>query len=180
MLEIEQLAVAELGLTEDMITENAGRGIAEAAVSLASDLSISSTILVLAGNHRTGARAASAARHFRNRGYRVTLCVLGIDRENEFLDSFRKQVEIFQKVGGRVMRWGELSNRLSTSDFVPQLVVDALFGMHIAFEELRTDDQATAFEMIAWVNRSNIDILSVDIPSGISASSGELLLTHSF
>jgi hypothetical protein len=30
MLEIEQLAVAELGLTEDMITENAGRGIAEA------------------------------------------------------------------------------------------------------------------------------------------------------
>jgi len=71
------------------------------------------------------------------------------------------------------MRWGELSSRLSASDFVPELVVDALFGMHIAFEELRTDDQATAFEMIAWANRSNIDILSVDVPSGISASSGE-------
>jgi enhancer of mRNA-decapping protein 3 len=75
---------------------------------------------------------------------------------------------------------GELSNRLSASDFVPELIVDALFGMHIAFEELRTDDQATAFEMIAWANRSNIDILSVDVPSGISAASGELLLAHSF
>ncbi|KAK2767045.1 enhancer of mRNA decapping [Arachnomyces sp. PD_36] len=173
MLEIEQLAAAELGLTEDMITENAGRGIAESAITLASGLSSSPMVLVLAGNHRTGSRAISAARHFRNRGHRVTLCILGIERDNELLENVRRQVDIFMKVGGRVLRWGELSTRLAASDLVPELVVDALFGMHIAFEDLRTDDQATAFEMITWTNRSNIDVLSVDIPSGISASSGE-------
>lgn len=172
MLEIEQLATSELGLTDDIITENAGRGIAEAAVSLAYELPVASRVIVLAGNHRTGSRAVAAARHFRNRGYRVTLCILASDRENEFTDVFRKQVDIFRKAGGRVSRWGELKTRVSTADNTPGLVVDALFGVHIAFEDLRSDDQATAFEMISWANRSGAEVLSVDIPSGLSASSG--------
>ncbi|EEQ89935.1 YjeF_N domain-containing protein [Blastomyces dermatitidis ER-3] len=173
MIEIEQLAIAELGLGEDIITENAGRGIAEAAVSQVSKLANSSTILVLAGNHRTGSRAICAARHFRNRGYRITLCVLGLDREDEFMDGVRKQIDIFKKATGRVMRWEELSARLTSGDYAPYLVIDALFGVHIAFDDLRTDDQATAFEMISWANRSNVEILSVDVPSGLSAVSGE-------
>ncbi|RAK95231.1 mRNA decapping enhancer EDC3 [Aspergillus ibericus CBS 121593] len=173
-LEVEQIAVAELGLTEDMITENTGRGIAEAAVGLLSSDAAAPTMLVLTGNHRTGARAVSAARHLRNRGHRVTVCMLGIEHENELLESCRKQLEVFKKIGGRVHRWEDLSTRLSTSEFAPDLVVDALFGIHIAFDDLRTDDQATAFEMISWANRSNLEILSVDVPSGLSAISGEV------
>lgn len=172
-LEVEQLAVAELGLTEDIITENAGRGIAEAAVSLLSDDSAAPTMLILTGNHRTGARAVAAARHFRNRGHRVTLCMLGQEHENELLESCRKQLDVFRKIGGRVFRWEELLARLSTSDFSPDLVVDALFGIHIAFDDLRNDDQAAAFEMVSWINRSNVSVLSVDVPSGLSASSGK-------
>lgn len=173
-LEVEQIAVAELGLTEDMITENAGRSIAEAAVGLLSSDAAAPTMLVLTGNHRTGARAVSAARHLRNRGHRVTVCMLGIEHENELLESCRKQIDVFKKIGGRVHRWEDLSARLSTSEFSPDLVLDALFGIHIAFDDLRTDNQAVAFEMIAWANRSNLEVLSVDVPSGISASSGEM------
>ncbi|TPR07443.1 hypothetical protein CAN33_0027600 [Aspergillus niger] len=173
-IEVEQIAVAELGLTEDMITENTGRGIAEAAVGLLTSDAAAPTMLVLTGNHRTGARAVSAARHLRNRGHRVTVCMLGIEHENELLESCRKQLEVFKKIGGRVHRWEDLSTRLSTSEFAPDLVVDALFGIHIAFDDLRTDDQATAFEMISWANRSNLEILSVDVPSGLSAMSGEV------
>ena len=172
-IEVEQIAVAELGLTEDMITENAGRGIAEAAVGLLSNDAAAPTMLVLTGNHRTGARAIAAARHLRNRGHRVTVCMLGLEHHNELLESCRKQLGVFRKVGGRVTPWEELTARLSTSEFAPDLVVDALFGIHLSFDDLRTDDQATAFEMISWVNRSNIDTLSVDVPSGLSASSGK-------
>lgn len=172
-IEVEQIAVAELGLTEDMITENAGRGIAEAAVGLLSNDAAAPTMLVLTGNHRTGARAIAAARHLRNRGHRVTVCMLGIEHETELLENCRKQLEVFKKIGGRVHRWEDLAVRLSASDFNPDLVVDALFGIHLAFDDLRTDNQATAFEMISWANRSNLGILSVDVPSGLSASSGE-------
>ena len=173
-IEVEQIAVAELGLTEDMITENAGRGIAEAAVGLLSNDAAAPTILVLTGNHRTGARAIAAARHLRNRGHRVTVCMLGLEHHNELLENCRKQLAVFRKVGGRVLRWEELTARLSSSEFAPDLVVDSLFGIHLSFDDLRTDDQATAFEMIAWVNRSNIDTLSVDVPSGLSASNGKV------
>jgi enhancer of mRNA-decapping protein 3 len=171
-LEVEQIAVAEFGLSEDIITENAGRGIAEAAVSLLSDDAAAPTILIITGNHRTGARAISAARHLRNRGHRVTVCVLGLEHEAELLENCRKQLEIFRKIGGRVLKWEDLSTRLSTAELAPDLVIDALFGMHLAFDDLRTDDQAVAFETISWVNRSNVHVLSVDVPSGMSATSG--------
>lgn len=171
-LEVEQIAVAEFGLSEDILTENAGRGIAEAAVSLLSNDAAAPTILIITGNHRTGARAISAARHLRSRGHRVTVCLLGLEHEEELLENCRKQLDIFRKIGGRVLKWEDLSARLATADLAPDLVIDALFGMHLAFDDLRTDDQGVAFEMIAWVNRSNIEILSVDVPSGMSASSG--------
>ncbi|OJJ51067.1 hypothetical protein ASPZODRAFT_148429 [Penicilliopsis zonata CBS 506.65] len=177
-LEVEQLAVTELGLTEDIITENAGRGIAEAAVAMLSNDAAAPTILLLAGNHRTGARAVAAARHLRNRGHRVTVCMLGLEHESDLLDSCRKQLDIFKKIGGRALRWEELSARLSTSEFSPDLVVDALLAMHIAFDDLRTEDQAIAFEMTAWVNRSNLEVLSVDVPSGVSATSGEVTVVE--
>ncbi|KAL4988691.1 hypothetical protein BDW68DRAFT_187023 [Aspergillus falconensis] len=179
ILEVEQLAIGEVGLTEDMITENAGRSIAEAAVGLLSSDAAAPTILALVGNHRTGARVISSARHLRNRGHRVTVCMLGVEQEVELLESCRKQVDIFKKIGGRFLRWEELSSRLSTSEFAPDLVLDALLGIHLPFNDLRTDDQATAFEMISWVNRSGLDTLSVDVPSGLSATTGEVTVVES-
>ncbi|KAI2243299.1 enhancer of mRNA decapping [Ophidiomyces ophidiicola] len=172
MLEVEQLSISELGLTEDIITENAGRGIAEAVISL-TGLQRSSTVLIFTGNHKTGARAISAARHLRNHNYRVTVCILGLDHDSEFSDSFRRQVDIFKKAGGKTLRWKEVSTMLSTAEYSPGLVVDALFGMHVAFDDLRTDDQQTAFEIISWTNRSGIGVVCVDIPAGLSASTGE-------
>ncbi|RDW63149.1 mRNA decapping enhancer EDC3 [Aspergillus mulundensis] len=179
ILEVEQLAIGEVGLTEDMITENAGRSIAEAAVGLLASDAAAPTILALVGNHRTGARVISSARHLRNRGHRVTVCMLGVEQEVELLESCRKQVDIFKKIGGRFLRWEELSPRLSTSEFAPDLVLDALLGIHLPFNDLRTDDQATAFEMISWVNRSGLDTLSVDVPSGLSATTGEVTIVES-
>ncbi|KAL3459075.1 hypothetical protein BJX64DRAFT_279469 [Aspergillus heterothallicus] len=178
ILEVEQLANGEVGLTEDLIAENAGRSIAEAAVGLLSNDAAAPTILVLTGNHRTGARAIASARHLRNRGHRVTVCMLGIEHEPELLDSCRKQLDIFKKIGGRFLKWEELSTRLTASEFAPDLVLDAMFGIHISFNDLRTDDQATAYEMISWVNRSNLDVLSVDVPSGLSAMTGEVTLVE--
>ncbi|QQK40418.1 NAD(P)H-hydrate epimerase [Penicillium digitatum] len=177
-LEIEQISVAEFGLADEIITENAGRGIAEAAVALLSNDAAAPTLLILTGNHRTGARAIAAARHLRNRGHRVTVCLLGLEHEAELLENCRKQLDIFRKVGGRVLKWEDLSARLATSDLGPDLIIDALFGIHLSFDDLRTDDQGVAFEMISWINRSNVDVLSVDVPSGLNASTGEVTLAE--
>lgn len=167
MLEIEQLCTAELGLTEDMLSENAGRSIAEAILK-SGDVR---NILFLVGNHKSGARAIAAARHLRNRRLRVTVCVLGGDREELLFEIVRKQLSIYKKGLGYVERWDDYQSKLSNGGPSPDVVVDALLGIHTAFEELRTDDQATVFEMIKWASRS-MSILSIDVPSGLSAGSG--------
>ena len=179
MLEIEQLCTSELGLGDELLTENAGRGIAEAALTLPPHLPPNSTILFLVGNHKSGSRAVAAARHLRNRNIRVSICVLGGERENMLLESLRRQLDIYRKSGGWIVRWDEFQSKLSSGTSPHDLIVDALLGMHVTFSELRTDDQAIAFEMIRWANRSAVPILSVDIPSGMNASNGEVTLVDS-
>ena len=169
MLEIEQLCTSELGLTEDMLSENAGRSIAEAVFKSSS--SEVRNVVVLLGNHKSGARAIAAARHLRNRRLRVTVVVLGGEREELLLEVVRKQLSIYKKGQGYVDRWDEFQAKISAGAPQPDVVVDAILGVHVAFDELRTDDQATAFEMIRWASRTS-NVVSVDIPSGLSATSG--------
>lgn len=189
MLEIEQLCISELAMTEEMLAENAGRGIAEACLTVppasiktptapsSASSPTNSKILFLIGNHKSGARAIAGARHLRNRGLRVVICLLGGDREDLLLESVRKQLDVYKKGGGWVTKWDEFQTKFSASGESPaELVVDALLGTHVAFEDLRMSDQAIAFEMTRWANRSALPILSVDIPSGMDGSNGEV--TH--
>ena len=177
MLEVEQLCTSELGISEEILAENAGRGIAETALTWPLKSLPSPNVLFLVGNHKSGARAVAAARHLRNRGMRVLLCVIGGEREEMLLESLRRQLDIYKRNGGWVVKWDELQTKLSAASALPpDLIIEALLGMHVAFDELRTDDQAIAFEMMRWAGRSSIPILSVDVPSGLDASSGEV--TH--
>ncbi|KAI9878844.1 MAG: enhancer of mRNA decapping, partial [Pleopsidium flavum] len=153
MLEVEAVAVSKLGLTDDMMTENAARAIAEVALSALSPGGKGlpkenhhpiPTIVVLAGNHKSGARAIAGGRHLCNHGVRVIVCLLGIEQEEELLESVRRQLDIFRKSAGRLVRSEELSSTLKAMDASAELVVDALLGMHAAFEDLRVDDQAVA------------------------------------
>ena len=169
MLEIEQLCTSELGLTEDMLSENAGRSIAMAVLRIPEVRSV----VFLVGNHKSGARAIAAARHLRNRRLRVTIVVLGGEREELLLEVVRKQLSIYQKGQGYVDRWDEYQAKASGGGPGPDVVLDALLGVHSPFEELRTDDQATVLEMIRWANRSPL-VMSIDVPSGLSATSGLL------
>lgn len=180
MLDVERIAEVELGLTDDMMTENAGRGIAQVAIQAfgkritASNHNAPPVLLVFAGNNKTGARAIAAGRHLKNHHVRVLVCVLGFEREEELLENVRRQLNIFRNAGGRVARWEEMQSNLKSLDSPVELIIDGLLGMHHGFEDLRTDDQATAFDMFQFANTNKASILSVDIPSGIDGGTGEI------
>ena len=182
-LDIERIAEVELGLTEDMMTENAGRGIAEISLMALDadgrrpakeDHRIEPPFaVVLAGNHQGGLRAIAAARHLHNHGARMIVCMLGQEREALLLESVRRQLQIFERSGGRVAQWEELMTELESLNDTPELVIDALLGTHLNFGDLRRDDQTVAYNLIDWVNNGKFDVLAVDIPTGIDASTGE-------
>lgn len=165
MLEIEQLCTSELGMTESLLNENGGRGIAE-VIAQAQPKSV----IFLVGNHKTGARSIVAARHLRNRRFRVTVVLLGGEREDSFLEPVRNQLSMYRKISGYVERWDSLQMKLAAGP-QPDIIVDALMP-HVAFDELRTDDQAVVLEMIRWANRSSAATYSIDVPSGLSATTG--------
>ena len=182
MLELEQLATTELGLTEEMLTENAARCIGETAHGLASGEDIEQTnhrplIVILAGNTRTGSRAIAAGRHLRNHGARVVLCILGLERELDLLESVQRQLRTFRSCGGQAIKQDGLMRTLRKLQAPTDLIVDALLGMHLSFDDLRTDDQAAYFQLVCWANGSEAGTLAIDIPSGIDPSSG-IATTH--
>ena len=177
MLELEQLATTELGLTEEMLTENAARCIGETAYGLASSDDAEQTnhrplVVILAGNTKTGSRAIAAGRHLRNHGARVVLCVLGLEREFDLLESVQRQLKVFRSCGGQAIKQESLMRTLRKLQAPTDLIVDALLGMHLSFEDLRTDDQAAYFQLVCWANGSEAGTLAVDLPSGIESSSG--------
>ena len=210
MLNLENIAHNEIGLTEDMMTENAGRGIAEVALTALTDPAIKvrhaavgdpasnttppPTIVVLAGNNKSGIRAVAAARHLRNKGANVLVCVIGLERgERELLEDMRQQLRIYRNFGGRVFSKIEFFDHLRkisiptltidtprtsltslSSPATVTLIIDALLGLAISFEELRTGDQATVYELIEWANRNEAFVLAVDVPTGIDPSSGKV------
>ena len=176
ILEFEQYGISDLGMTEEMMTENAARGIAETVTRLLRSLSASmanSSVTILAGNHKSGARAIAAARHLCNHGIHVSACILGSEREENLLESIKQQTSAYRKAGGKLYTPSALSDALKGGQIQPTLVVDALLSIHTCFDDLRRDEQATYFDIVLWVNRNNLEVMSLDVPSGIDVSSGE-------
>ncbi|PHH74521.1 hypothetical protein CDD82_4899 [Ophiocordyceps australis] len=192
MLNLENIAANELGFGESLMAENAGRGIAEVAVmalndpamkarfglAVTSDPCISaSTIVVLAGNNKSGIRALAAARHLRNKNLDAIVCLVGLERERDLLEDLRRQMQLYRNFGGKVLNKNDFFEHLRKSPVsAVSLIIDALLGLTISFEELRIGDQATVYELMEWANRNEAFVLSIDVPTGIDPTTGKIAI----
>ncbi|KAK1751873.1 YjeF-related protein N-terminus-domain-containing protein [Echria macrotheca] len=210
MLNLENIAHNEIGLSQDIMTENAGRSLAEATLMALTDPAIRvrhagavdpstgapvpQTVVVLAGNNKSGVRAIAAARHLHNKGLNVIVCIVGLERGNrDLLDDMRQQLRLYRNLGGQAFTKTDFFEHLrkisiplltidtprsalsSLGNPAPiMLIVDALLGLAISFEELRSGDQATVYELIEWANRNEAFKLAVDVPTGMDPSSGKV------
>ncbi|KAK3060058.1 hypothetical protein LTS18_009442, partial [Coniosporium uncinatum] len=185
MSNIQEVAELEFGLSPDILNENAGRGLAEVALMAINpggrrlareNLKVNArpVLVVLVGNHKAGARAVAAARHLLSRGPRVIACILGLDRQSMDMDvDLRRQSLLFQRMGGTLRGWAEVSKFLKRLDAPPELIVDALLSPGRTYDGLNPEDQAVCLEMLGWANKSHAQVLAVDCPSGINQSTGE-------
>ncbi|PHH67969.1 hypothetical protein CDD83_6326 [Cordyceps sp. RAO-2017] len=199
MLNLENIAANELGFSESLMAENAGRGVAEVAVTALNDPAIkvrfelavasssadasrgSPAIVILAGNNKSGIRALAAGRHLRNKNMDVMVCLVGIERERDLLEDLRRQVQLYRSFGGKVLGKNDFFEQLrrsstSGSPVSVSLIIDALLGLTISFEELRIGDQATVYELMEWANRNEAFVLSVDVPTGIDPTTGQIAI----
>jgi ADP-dependent NAD(P)H-hydrate dehydratase / NAD(P)H-hydrate epimerase len=160
LLTAEEMACAdrltiEGGVPGATLMENAGRAVADEVSRRFPD---AETVAVLCGPGNNGGDGFVAARHLKERGYKVRLGFNG--------DPARLPAD----AAAMAERWGEARQKLS-SDLLSggDVVVDALFGASLA----RPIEGAFA-ELIDRVNASNLPVVAIDVPSGIDGTTGEV------
>jgi NAD(P)H-hydrate epimerase len=158
MLEIDRIAVEETGPSLYQMMENAGRNLAGVARAMLGDDWRTGRIVVLAGTGGNGGGGITAGRHLLNHGARVAAAITDASRLGEVP---AQQLEVFRHAGGAV-----LASLPDSAD----LIVDALIGY-----SLRGAPRGRALELIEWANGAAAPVLSLDVPSGIDATTGEAL-----
>ncbi|MEX1245902.1 MAG: NAD(P)H-hydrate epimerase [Thermoanaerobaculia bacterium] len=159
MREIDRIALEETGPNLYQMMENAGRDLALLALELLGSAWRDASVLVLAGSGGNGGGGICAARHLANRRVRTLVCLAQPDRLGE-VPAFQRKI------------FGSTSGREVTADKLesvrPDLILDALIGYG-----LRSAPAGNAAALIGWANRSEIPVLSLDVPSGLNATTGE-------
>lgn len=162
MAEVDRVAVDELGISIEMLMENAARGVALACRALLGDLG-ARRIVCLAGSGNNGGDALGAARRLHGWGARVR-CVLSGSRDGLHGDLNKRQHDIAQRAGIPLADIDDA--RLDEAD----LIVDGLLGYSV-----RGAARGDVELLIREADRSRVPILAVDLPSGLDPDSGSPL-----
>lgn len=159
MIEIDRIAVEETGPNLFQMMENAGRNLALSAIDLVSKRSSGRKILIFAGTGGNGGGGICAARHLLNHGYEP---VLILSNEDNLQEVPAYQLYIYRSAEGKEISFAEVHN------IAPDLVIDALIGY-----SLNSAPRGKILEMINFINNKNPPVLSLDIPTGVPATSGD-------
>jgi NAD(P)H-hydrate epimerase len=164
MREVDRVAIEELGPNLYQMMENAGRNLAEHVIEMVGDGWTNTLVVVLAGTGGNGGGGICAARHLANRGANVTVVVS--DRER-LAPVPEQQLSVYRAAGGRVVPIDGLDG------LEPGIIVDAIIGY-----SLGGAPTGPAARLIDWIPGRKAPVLSLDVPSGIDAGSGDAHGNH--
>lgn len=163
MREVDRVAIEHTGPNLFQMMENAGRNVAISAIrNMGRD---GRSVVVLAGTGGNGGGGIAAARHLANRGVDVRVAVTSPDGLG---DVPRQQLDVAQMSGARVIGIESLN-----TEPPPALVIDAVIGY-----SLRGAPNGAARQLIEWANAVDAPVLSLDVPSGVHATTGETPGVH--
>lgn len=161
MREVDRVAVEEFGLGILQMMENAGRNLAQNVLDMLDGEK--GEVVVLAGSGGNGGGGLCCARHLHNRGYRVSVV---LDREADALTgAASSQLKILAASGVEPIDPSQAEEVMRCSE----LVVDALIGYG-----LRGAPQGRTAELIRLCLQNVTRVLSLDVPSGLNATTGEM------
>jgi NAD(P)H-hydrate epimerase len=156
---VDRIAVEEFGLGLLQMMENAGRSLAATCQWMLGKRP--GGVLVMAGKGANGGGGLCCARHLHNRGRSVALLLAG--REDELGAAAASQLSILKAAGMRVLHPSHARDAVRSA----ALIVDALIGYG-----LRDAPVGRVEELIELCEEIGGRILSLDIPSGADATTG--------
>ena len=160
---VDHLMIDVYGIQLLQMMENAGRHLAGLARErFLGGTSVGRHVVVLAGRGGNGGGAMVCARHLANWGSVVTVALTRDPEAHSGVPAH--QLEILRKIGVSVARAADLNRDLRCD-----VVVDGMIGY-----SLSGAPRGTTAEMIRWANAQDAPILSLDTPSGLDVTTGEV------
>lgn len=159
MKRCDEAIIEKLGIPSMVLMERAALSVLEVLEGGEFDLK---RILIVCGAGNNGGDGFAVARLLFLKGYDVDAAFVG--DENRLTGDAKRQMDILKNFGKDIQY--EIPNREYT------LVVDALFGIG-----LNSEIKGRFEEAVEKINSLDARVLSVDIPSGISADTGQILGT---
>jgi len=181
MSEIDKIAIEKYGIPGIILMENAALKVVEEIDKTIGCISGKKAV-IFAGKGNNGGDAFAVARHLFNRGAFVTIYIIGS------IDSIKGDAAvnlgILNKMGLKPVELDKpetqefkethklIIKNLTLSLNYTDIVIDGIFGTG-----LRGEITGIAKHIISTVNSSGKAVISIDIPSGINGSSGEIMGT---
>jgi len=169
MREADRYTIEEIGIPSLVLMENAGRQVV-AAIEASFEAALHGRVAVLCGRGNNGGDGFVVARTLHQRGVDVSVFVVG--QVGDIKGEARVNLEILGRLGLTVVEvsdegeWELHFSEISDHD----VIVDAMFGTG-----LKTALSGIYETVIADINGSDIPVVSIDLPSGMSADTPDLI-----
>lgn len=163
MQEIDRKTIEELGISGLVLMERAGLAVA----SKIKELFGRKKVIIISGGGNNGGDGMVVARNLRNEGWdvRVFLTSRHEELKGEALSQYRAAVNFGVSIepGEKLLTHTSVFSRHS-------LIVDAIFGTGLS-----KNITGIVSQVIDLINESKIPVIAVDIPSGISSDTGQVM-----
>ena len=169
---IDQEVPKQLGVSLEILMENAGRGIVDALwgqydlFSLDNARSINSFILFICGTGNNGADGLVAARHLLEQGVPVQIVLVG--DTSKCSDLFAVQLERCEAMGCIIDMYDEFNDWSNVAIAVEGIMGTGLTGR---LRDLTID---VLHDIDTMRSQYNFDLWAIDVPAGLDASSGQI------
>ena len=161
MQEMDRKAIEGKGIPSITLMENAGRHVSEVAVEGLEDPS-KSRVSVFCGTGNNGGDGFVAARYLARQGIGIQVYIVG--DKSRIKGDPAINLNILKEIGVKV---GEIGSPVKTD---ADLIIDAIFGIG-----LKGKVKEPIKSIIMDLNKQGVTIISVDVPSGLDADTGNVL-----
>lgn len=159
MKEADQYTIRALGVASLRLMERAAAACVRSMKEQRMDLS---HVCVVCGSGNNGGDGFAIARMLIKDGYPVTAVLAG--NRDRCTSECKKQIRLFEEAGGIV------GNEFAPGEY--SVIVDAIFGVGLS-----RNIEGKYKDLITQMNESRALKFAVDIPSGLSADTGNILGT---
>ena len=165
MRQIDKTAIEQYGIRGIVLMENAGKAVSEVIMAVSEN--IPGTIAIFCGRGNNGGDGFVTARHLLNKGKKVDIYLLGeVDRVKE---DAKINLNILLKMRQPIHRIADIKSfKKLRRKFNASIIVDAIYGTGFTGHS-----PEIASHLMNFLNSLKIPIISVDVPSGLDATTGK-------